>query len=237
MKLHAFVAALLALVLAGCSGSCSCNPPAPDAGPSDAAPPDAPTAGFDTKVVVSNMTDAGAVVNISIGADSKVMPAAWSFCGVDAGLTCSFPLPASGSQALPTGGQYLNASVAFNGPVGCGSTIAEVTANTGNGYGTADVSLVNGWNADVQITVNGQTLGPATKGDMSKVSGVFPNGCDVCVARQKPPCGIKPCGSSPNDGGQACGCKTGSQYNPTVPCQITYQKADAGSLVNIALVP
>ena len=80
--------------------------------------------------------------------------------------------------------------------------------------------------------------GPAIPGaDNSQVSGVFPYGCDICVARQQPPCGIAPCGSSPNDGGQACGCKTGGQYNPTMPCQVTYQQADAGSLVNVTLLP
>jgi len=72
---------------------------------------------------------------------------------------------------------------------------------------------------------------------MSHVSGVFPVGCDICVARQQPPCGISPCGSSPNDGGQTCGCHIGGQYNPIVPCQITYQQADAGSLVNVTLLP
>lgn len=35
----------------------------------------------------------------------------------------------------------------------------------------------------------------------------------------------------------ACGCKSGTQYNPTVPCQVTYQMADAGSLVNVMLLP
>jgi hypothetical protein len=236
------VATLLALVLTGCSGC-------PSPSPSDAGPPDvvqdvaqeAASAGATTKVIISNTTDAGATVNISVGADSVVQPSAWDFCHVDAGLTCSMPLGAGVSKVLPTEGQYLNASIAFNGPVGCkapsGSTIAEFTANNPNGYGTADVSLVNGWNADVEILVDGQKLGPAKGQHNENVSGVFPFGCDICVARQNPPCGIPACGSSPNDGGQNCGCKSGGQYNPTVPCQITYQKADAGSLLNVVLLP
>lgn len=224
------LALLVCLLLAACSAKLSC---AGKVSTPDAAPP---TPSPFTQVIVSNLTDASAVVNVSIGADSVVQPSSWSFCP-DAGSGCTFNLAAGQMQSLPTGGDYLNASIAFNGPVGCGSTIAEFTANNTNGYGTADVSLVNGWNADVQITVNGQTLGPAIAGNDSQVSGVFPNGCDICVARQRPPCGIVPCGSSPNDGGQACGCKTGGQYTPTVPCQVTYQQADAGSLVNVALVP
>lgn len=191
---------------------------------------------------MSNLTDASAQVNISVGSDSVVLPSTWDFCHVDAGLMCSFKLAAGISRALPTGGQYLNASIAFNSPVGCsgpsgGPTIAEFTANNLNGYGTADVSLVNGWNAKVEILVDGQTLGPAKWQHNENVSGVFPYGCDICVARQNPPCGIPACGSSPNDGGQGCGCKPGGQYNPMVPCQITYQKADAGSLLNVALLP
>jgi hypothetical protein len=234
------VAAFLALVLTGCSG---CPSPSPsDAGPvgpdvqQDVGGSEAASGGSTTRVVLSNTTDAGAVVNISVGSDSVVQPSAWAGCP-DAGLTCSLPLAASSSMALSTGGAYLNASIAFNGPVGCGSTIAEFTANNPNGYGTADLSLVNGFSNDVQIVIDGQKLGPTGPGNMSQVSGVFPNGCDICVARQSPPCGISPCGSSPNDGGQTCGCKSGGQYNPTVPCQITYQKADAGSLVTVSLLP
>lgn len=218
---------VLLVALTGCSGC-----PAPSPSP-DATPP-APEAGAATTAIVSNMTDAGATVNVSFGSDSVVQPSSWPFCGVDAGLTCTFPLAASSSQALPSGGQYLNVSIAFNGLVGCGSTIAEFTANSPKGYGTADVSLVNGWNADVQITVGGQTLGPATSGDNSKVSGVFPYGCDICVARQLPPCGID-AGGCTTPG--SCGCKSGTQYNPTVPCQITYEAPDASSFINVTLVP
>lgn len=148
----ALAAVIPALLLAHCDG-CPPSPPSSDAGGDVVAEtalletsiPDASEAATlpyaSTRVMVSNTTDAGAIVNVSVGADSVVQPSAWSGCP-DAGLTCSFPLNAGTSQALAAGGNYLSAAVAFNGPVGCGNTIAEFTANNANGYGTADVSLV-----------------------------------------------------------------------------------------------
>jgi hypothetical protein len=189
-------------------------------------------AGATTKAIVSNATDAGALVAFSFGADSVVQPGDWSFCP-DSG-PCSLQLAAAASQELPTDGRYLNLSIAFNGPVGCGSTVAEFTANNPNGYGTADVSLVNGWNADVAILVDGLTLGPALDAGNADALGVFPYACDICVARSGPPCGIPVAGCTTPG---SCGCKAGSQYNPVPPCQVTYQKAGAGSLVNVMLVP
>ena len=238
---------ILAIALSACAAKCSCGPSptpdagadasAPDASPGDSAPTPAPPSTA-TKAILSNLTDAGATVNVSFGADSKVTPSSWSSFCTATPSGCVLALPAGSTQDLPMAGQYTNATFAFNGPVGCGSSLGEFTANNANGYGTADISLVNGANAKIAIYIDGQTLGPAIPGgDNSNVSGVFPVGCDICVARQQPPCGIAPCGSSPNDGGQACGCHAGGQYNPTVPCQITYQHADAGSLVNVTLLP
>ena len=233
---------VLALVLSACAAKCSCSSSSSptDAGSTDGAPmPDtapapAPTAGAPTRATLSNLTDAGATVNVSFGADSKVGPVAWSgFCTATPS-GCTLTLPAGSTRVLPMGGQYTNATFAFNGPVGCGSSLAEFTANNGNGYGTADISLVNGWNAKIAIYVNGQTLGPATSGDMSKTSGVYPVFCDLCVSEGSPPCGKSPVGCTTPG---SCGCKSGTQYNPSVPCQITYQQADAGSLVNVALLP
>jgi hypothetical protein len=131
-------------------------------------------------------------------------------------------------------GQYTNVTFAFNGPVGCGSSLAEFTANNPNGYGTADISLVNGWNAKLAIYVNGQTLGPSTWNSGPTTYGVYPGFCDVCVAEKNPPCGKSPAGCTTPG---SCGCKTGTQYNPSTPCQVTYQQSDAGSLVNVALMP
>jgi hypothetical protein len=51
---------------------------------------------------------------------------------------------------------------------------------------------------------------PKGKDGNEKVLGLFPYGCDVCVARVSPPCGI-PKGR--------IGCKHGTQYKPDVVCQ------------------
>jgi hypothetical protein len=217
--------------LTDCFG-CPPHTPPTDAAPEDFTPETAPN--NTTEVIVSNTTSMGATVNISVGADSVVQPSTWAICNVDAGLTCSFTLDASSSRVLTTNGQYLNASITFNDLVGCGSTVAEFTANNPNGYGTADISLVNGVSNFIEIVVDDQILAAATDGGDTNALGVFPYGCDICVARQNPPCDI-PSANCMTPG--SCGCKTGTQYNPTVPCQITYQRADAGSILNVLLLP
>jgi hypothetical protein len=229
---------VLLLALPACTAECSCSSSTvTDAGPDvtipDVAPPS--PSGPTTQAVLSNLTDAGASVNVSFGSDSVIGPSSWaSFCTATPS-GCTLSLPAGATQPLPMGGQYTNATFAFNGPVGCGSSLGEFTANNPNGYGTADISLVNGANAKIAIYVNGQTLGPAIPGgDNSKVSGVFPVACDLCVARGQPPCGFDAGGCTTSG---SCGCKSGSQYNPSVPCQITYQRGGAGSLLNITLLP
>ena len=78
--------------------------------------------------------------------------------------------------------------------------------------------------ADAAIGVLGPPVGPTGN---EKVFGVFPFGCDICVARHSPPCGIKP--------GKE-GCKTGSQYKPDVPCQYQGTVLGGGTAVTIALV-
>ena len=73
------------------------------------------------------------------------------------------------------------------------------------------------------------TLGPP-KGMLgnSKLLGVFPLGCDICVARQSPPCGMKP-GTD--------GCKGGTQSNPDVPCQFQGATKSGGSKIRVSLLP
>jgi hypothetical protein len=176
---------------------------------------------------------------VSFGADSKVRPSDWPFCGpVPSG--CSFPLPSKEVRVLPTGGKYLSANLSFNAPGSCAGTgvsLGEVTINgADNGkYDTTDISLVNGWNADLSIEVsNAKTLGP-THGAYSgmNVYGVFPNGCDLCVAKQHPPCPWQhPCGGP--DGGPGCGCHAGTQYNPSPVCQVT--GVARGSVVTVVLL-
>jgi len=239
-----YLLVLLALV-AGCSGSCSCTPaPAiPDAAPAfdgaadaaaDGAPAmdsaamdgasDAPSPAAGYEVTVINGTTAATTVYVAFGSDSAIRT--WPFCQTDAGFGgCVFPLVAGASRGLPVGGKYLNATVSLGGN-GCNATKAEINLNNPAWTSdTADVSLVDGYSNKLSIqVVRGASDGgvlqlgpPLGKDGNAHVFGLFPYGCDVCVARQAPPCGITPCGS-PTDGG-ACGCKAGSQYNPAVPCQ------------------
>ena len=177
-------------------------------------------------------------VYVAFGADSKVGVADWPFC-TGSGLTCTFPLPATTGQPLPTkGGAYLNATLSFGAAVTCGVTKAEININNPAWYDTYDVSLVDGWSNNVGIYYTPPTaadaggrvqLGPpnGAKGN-EKVLGVFPLGCDVCVARLSPPCGM----SKGTDG-----CKSGSQYAPDVPCQYQGAVKGGGGAAEIVLFP
>jgi hypothetical protein len=230
-------AALLLVCLAGCRSGCdfSCSP----SSGGDAAP--APAAG--ASVAVVNATKTATTAYVSFAADSAVR--SFPFCAPDGGNPCSFPLGPSALQALPTGGAYLNITLSFGAPPSCNVTVAEVTVNAA-GQDTTDVSLVNGYNAALEVDVVGPDggklprvgppLGPAGN---ERVFGVYPLGCDICVARTPPvPCGIPACGSSPNDGGQGCGCKSGGQYDPAVPCQYNpVPKGASYSVVLTDLVP
>lgn len=189
-------------------------------------------------VELKNQTPMDTAVYVAFGSDSVVLPSdpSWSFCTTTSALTCSFTLSANSTQALPANG-YLNATVVFGGSgVACGSTKAELNVNNPKWYDTVDVSLVDGYSNDVKIDVTDlvgdagtTTLGPP-KGLLgnSKVFGLFPLGCDICVARQNPPCGMKP-GTD--------GCKTGTQSNPDVPCQFQGASKSGGSKVLVALLP
>jgi hypothetical protein len=191
-----------------------------------------------TQARVENRTRSTVSVYASFGSDSVVGPQNWPFCAtLDAG-GCTFSLAPSAGQDLPTGGSYLNVTLSFNEAAGCQVSLGEL--NIGNpawSQDTANISLVNGWNADIEIDVKTDgattTLGP-TKGPVHNEAafGVYPNGCDICVAKQQPPCGIEPCGS-PDGSPASCGCKAGTQYNPTVPCQYSFQR---GSNATVALV-
>lgn len=202
-----------------------------DAAPAAASPERLGTSATgNTTVTVQNNTASAATVYVSFGGGSVVQPSQWPFCG-DSG-SCQFVLAASGSpgssQSLPLAGQYLNATLAFNSTPTCGSTKAELNVNNPAWYDIVDVSLVDGYSNNVQINANGTILGPpngATGNE--KVFGLFPYGCDICVAQQSPPCGISPGGP---------GCKAGSQYNPSPPCQYQGPVKGGGSTVVVALV-
>jgi len=172
--------------------------------------------GTPTTATLLNSTGADTKVYVSFGSDSKIVAADWkTFCTPSAALKCGFTLPKKKSQNLPLGGKYLNATIAFGAPVGCGSTKAELNINNPKWYDILDISLVDGFNLPLVMSVKNAkgtfTFGPvmSSKGN-EKLYGVFPLGCDVCVARKSPPCGQKP-GKD--------GCKGGTQYKPDVPCQ------------------
>lgn len=170
-------------------------------------------------VGVENATKKNVTVYVAFGADSVVTPSSWAVCGADGGLNCSFSLPAQTTMLLATGGQYLNATFSFNAPVACGVTKTELNLNNPKWYDTVDISLVDGFSNAVSLRYNEVTLGPVTSATGNeKALGVYPAGCDLCVARSAQ----TPCGMTPGTDG----CKSGSQYDPSVPCQ--YQGLDTG---------
>jgi hypothetical protein len=210
------------IVLAAFFLGCSPHPPTP------------PTA-TGTQVTVTNKQAVASTVYFSFGADSKIKATDWSsFCTVTSTLNCNFSL-STGTQALPNPqGQYLNVTLAFGAPVGCNATKAELNVNNPNWYDTYDVSLVDGYSNKVEIDYTPLTNKAATKlgppngqTGNEKVEGVFPYGCDICVARQNPPCGIAK-GTN--------GCKTGTQYKPDVPCQYQGPTKGGGGTVDVTLL-
>jgi hypothetical protein len=179
------------------------------------------------QLTFANETSSPTTVYVAFGSNSVVLPTNWSSFCTGSGLNCTFPIAANSTQVAPLAGQYLNATIAFNAPVNCGSTKAEMNINTSNNTDNYDVSLVDGYSNNVKISIGGTILGPPNgKGDNQKVFGLFPFGCDICVARQQPPCGI-PTGSG--------GCKSDTQYKPDVLCQ--YQSPTQGVPVKVSLVP
>jgi len=199
--------------------------------PSASAPSAVPANGApgSSTVTIANGTGYATTVYVAFGADSVVLPPAWSFCTAQGKLNCSFLLAPRGTQALPLARQYLNATFSFDAPVACGITKAEVNVNNPSWYDILDVSLVDGFSNLITIEAGDATLGPPNgpKGN-EQVFGLFPLGCDVCVARQSPPCGI-PKGTD--------GCKAGTQYDPKPPCQWQGTVMGGGTAVVVKLVP
>src|SRR5215469_5444556 len=98
-------------------------------------------------VRLTNQQNAPAEVYINFAPDSVLKPSDLPFCKVTGPLNCQFSLAAHASQDVPNpGNKYLNIAVAFNAPVSCGSTKAEVVANNPNWYDVLDVSVVDGFN-------------------------------------------------------------------------------------------
>lgn len=193
-----------------------------------------PAPGKPTSLAVHNGTMDAVKVYASFAADSAIDGDDWDFCEGDFS-SCSFTVSGMSNTVMPDPhGKYLNVTLAFGEPVGCGVTKAEVNINNPDWYDILDVSLVDGFNRQVQITAESgdgstATLGPAKNdaGD-AQLNGVFPYGCDICVARQDPPCGI----AKGYDG-----CKVGTQYDPKPPCQWQGKNKGGGDLaVVVSLV-
>lgn len=200
-----------------------------------AARPDATTdaAPSRTTLGIVNPTTTAHRVFVAFGADSAVSAINWSGFCAGVGLNCVFNLPAKGQVALPLAGAYLNATLSVDRPVTCRTTKVELNLNNPAWYDTTDISLVDGFNVGVKVNVTSaagqsKTLGPVTgPAGNEKNYGVFPNGCDICVARQRPPCGLVP---------GRTGCKAGTQYAPAVPCQHQGATMGGGGTVAIVLV-
>lgn len=200
-------------------------------------PPPKPAPIVGTQVTVRNSTKAKTVVYVSFGSDSAIKAADWSsFCTATAALACHFEIDAVAQTLLPnTKGTYLNVTLSFDGQ-GCGATKAEINVNNPQWYDTLDVSLVDGYSNNVKMTYSPPgtdagvpvVLGPPVGQDgNAQVFGLFPYGCDICVARQNPPCGIAP-GTD--------GCKAGTQYDPNPPCQFQGAVKGGGGRVEVTLL-
>ena len=224
---------VVALEVSGCRCRRSAPTPASGSASASGAADSAPSASADagppsTSVSVGNGTDKDAQVFVSFSVNSVVLPADWAeFCTKINALSCSFLLLPKAVKQLPVNGKYLNATFTFDAPVGCGTTKAEINVNNPQWYDIVDLSLVDGFSKFVMIDANGQKLFVRGKAGNEKAFGVYPYGCDICVSREAPPCGI-PKGSE--------GCKTGTQYKPDVPCQYQGPKMGGGGKVEILLL-
>src|SRR5215470_17934955 len=174
-------------------------------------------------VQLTNQQNTPAEVYINFAPDSVLKPSDLPYCKVT--------LAAHASQEVPNpGNKYLNMAVAFNAPVSCGSTKAEVVANNPNWYDVLDVSVVDGFNEKIQMNVtptggNVTQLGPPVgKLGNQKIFGVFPYGCTICAGIKNAPCGDAGAGE----------CKTGSESKPDVLCQ--YQMNEPTGTIEVVLL-
>lgn len=186
-------------------------------------------------VTLTNKQSVPTTVSINFGADSQITADDLEgFCSSPTGsnLNCRLTLTGNESKPLPNPSfKYVNMTLAFNALVGCGATKAEMTLNNPKWHDVLDVSVVDGFNEKIQITITptggaATTLGPP-KGQLGnqKVFGVFPYGCDLCAAIKGPPCG--------NAGKEQC--KGGTETKPDVICQ--YQMNESAGAVEVILVP
>jgi hypothetical protein len=144
-------------------------------------------------VRITNRQGTQAQVYINFAADSVLKPTDVPFCKVTGSLNCEFTLAANSSRDIPNPqAKYLNMALAFNAPVTCGSTKAEVLVNNPNWFDVLDVSVVDGFNEKIQInlTPTGGSmtqLGPPVgKLGNQKVFGVFPTAALFARALRTP---------------------------------------------------
>lgn len=141
---------------------------------------------------------------------------------------CVFTLAAGEKKEINLDLCRADLTFRFDSAEGCGVTKAEANMNVPNWDDAWNISLVDGWNANVQIDVDTADLGAKLLGPTvgatgnQGVFGVYPLGCDVCTARQVPPCGIA-------HGDSECKTPNGvsHQYSPSVPCQWNHQRPNA----------
>lgn len=173
---------------------------------------------------VKNASGAAIRMHIKFGTGTKAHP----FCGE---ASCVVPIPDKATIDIPTGGEYLNATLAFDAPVGCGATKVELDLNNPSWFDIVDVSLVDGWNRSVKVALEdpsgSKKIGPVDSAvGNEKAFGVYPLACDICVERQSPPCGYEP---------GKTGCKAGTQYAPDVPCQYQGTVKGGGTAVLVTV--
>ena len=171
----------------------------------------------DKTVTIINNQSAPATVFINFSDTSLLNSKDLSFCRQQPALNCQFTLGAKQSQEITNPlKKKLIMSLAFNKPVTCGSTKAEITVNNPEFCDNADVSVVDGFNEKIEIKVAAPPstviLGPP-KGLLGnqEVFGVFPYGCDRCAANVSPQ---KACGPYPPNQ-----CHGGTEHRPNPVCQ------------------
>lgn len=189
--------------------------------------------GDPSRLFVQNLKGAAVDVYLSFGSDScitesnvRIDGATGECVSVGNGI-CKFSLAPNERREMNLQLCRADLTFRFNRSGGCDVTKVEANMNVPDWDDTWNISLVDGWNENVRIDVvtsdnRTKTMGPtAGASGNQQIFGVYPHGCDICTARQVPPCGI-PTGDSE--------CKTPhgtqNQYKPDVPCQWNHPRAN-----------
>ncbi len=189
--------------------------------------------GEPSKLYVQNEKSVPVKVFVTFGGDSCITQANMKIsggvtkCEPSVNNSCVFTLANGERQEIQLELCRADLTFRFNSAEGCGTTKAEVNMNVPNWDDTWNISLVDGWNENVRIDIVTSDIGTKTMGPTQgktgnqRAFGVYPYGCDVCTARQKPPCGIEMGDSE---------CKTpngvNNQYSADVPCQWNHPRSN-----------